>query len=777
MYLFIRHFKPSANFWKVPKITLSYLVKQGSQIPGKCRTTIFPLLILLLGFTPIISLAESGNALSFDGVNDKVEIVDKSNLDLTINYTLECWIKPERFTPLAGLISKYQMPNANGYFLRLSGTTAATGLNFDGMKTQDGILTAGKWYHIAAVNDNGTRHLYVNGSEIPLSGTPFFILSNDNMLTLGVDYEAAPRYFHGAMDEVRIWNVPRSASELATNMKTVIDPATTGLVAYYRFNQGTSDADNSGILTVTDLTANNNYGTALNFNLNGGSSNWVEGVLPENRLYVDAAASGQNTGGDWADGYNSLMDALTFAASHPAVDSILVAEGVYQPAQYARYYMIDGVQILGSYPTGGGIRNVLQHSSILKGHDESVIRNDGNSLTATAILDGFVITGGSASVGAGMFNLDCGSPVIRNCIFRGNNASIYGGGVENYKTGTIVFENCIFWANTASYGGGVDNGHGSTPEFINCTIYGNSASSAGGGVNNINAGTLAQFTNCIIYGNNTGVSNTNGGACNITYSDVQGGFAGTGNMEEDPAFVNPVNGDFSLPSSSPVIDAGDKSALAPFVPDLATALDLAGETRIVANKVDMGAQEYQGDIATPVKLSRFTGKVIGDAVTLEWQTALEEEPRTFEVQVANLTGDASGLDPNTKWSTLWQTSAMGQQGGHIYHYQTVQLVPTAYYRLKMTNQQGEVNYSKILSLTISQNPATEIKVFPNPANNFLQVYVIHSGLLKIFDTGGRCIFQQNLQPGTHKIDLLSLKISHGVYYVLFNKSKLSFIKQ
>jgi len=81
------------------------------------------------------------------------------------------------------------------------------------------------------------------------------------------------------------------------------------------------------------------------------------------------------------------------------------------------------------------------------------------------------------------------------------------------------------------------------------------------------------------------------GSVSVTYTDVEGGWTGTGNIDVDPLFVNPANGDFHLQGSSPCIDAGDNSA-----PDLPLT-DIDGEARIIdgngdsVSVVDMGADE------------------------------------------------------------------------------------------------------------------------------------------------------------------------------------------
>ena len=119
-------------------------------------------------------------SINFDGNNDYILIPDHNQLDLTENYTIEAWIFPESFTWLAGIVSKYQTSGANGYLLRLTDQAPYSGISFDEKKTSTGVLNNNQWYHIAAVNEQGDRKLYINGVETPLSGSSLNISPNNN---------------------------------------------------------------------------------------------------------------------------------------------------------------------------------------------------------------------------------------------------------------------------------------------------------------------------------------------------------------------------------------------------------------------------------------------------------------------------------------------------------------------------------------------------------------------------------------------------------------------
>ena len=187
-----------------------------------------------------------------------------------------------------------------------------------------------------------------------------------------------------------------------------------------------------------------------------------------------------------------------------------------------------------------------------------------------------------AAIGNGW---DCiGEGRFRNCIIRDNEQGMGGGtyGLALYcGSPAYVAENCVIYGNTSPdescCGLGVQYG-----AARNCTIYGNTSEN-GRAVALYDGGTL---TNCIVFGNNVAnqVENTrNGGAA--TYNDIQGGYEGEGNIDADPLFVDPDNGDFHLTwenypiddeTKSPCIDAGDPES--PEDPD--------------GTRADMGAYYY-----------------------------------------------------------------------------------------------------------------------------------------------------------------------------------------
>ena len=202
-------------------------------------------------------------ALKFDGTNDFVLIEDHNDFDFTTNYTLEAWIFPEEFNWLSGIISKYQTSSANGWLLRMHSTEPFDGISFDELNSPVGVLYQNQWTHIAAVNQNGQRNLYINGEAVNLSGNALNVQSNNDYIRIGSDFN--DRYFKGAIDEIRIWNTGLNQTQIQANMNEPLLGNEQNLIAYYNFNEGLGD-------TLHDLTGNNHYGIVYN------GAVWVNGV-------------------------------------------------------------------------------------------------------------------------------------------------------------------------------------------------------------------------------------------------------------------------------------------------------------------------------------------------------------------------------------------------------------------------------------------------------------------------------------------------------------------
>jgi len=225
------------------------------------------------------------NALSFDGLDDKVDCGNHPSIQLSTLMTLEAWIFPTSWRTNVwegGIAVKEQNSSNNGYMFRagnngrLNIAFGFAGLPWRELTTAPNTLTLNTWQHVAGVYNGSMLKLYVNGIAVDsIAATGSIGNATSNLFVGG--YYALNRNFPGRIDEVRIWNVARSQAEIAANMNAEFCGTPTGLVAYYKFNQGIAGGTNTGLTTLTDETGTNN-GTLVGFALTGATSNWTTGA-------------------------------------------------------------------------------------------------------------------------------------------------------------------------------------------------------------------------------------------------------------------------------------------------------------------------------------------------------------------------------------------------------------------------------------------------------------------------------------------------------------------
>jgi len=116
-----------------------------------------------------------------------------------------------------------------------------------------------------------------------------------------------------------------------------------------------------------------------------------------------------------------------------------------------------------------------------------------------------------------------------------NHAALYGGGVFLWDSSPI-FSNVVISNNEAA--GGISN-----DPNVGSGIY------SGGNSNPV-------ITNTIIWGN-LPESDAIDGIATVSYSNIQGGWEGDGNIDENPLFCNPDSGDYTLAENSPCIGTGE----------------------------------------------------------------------------------------------------------------------------------------------------------------------------------------------------------------------------
>jgi hypothetical protein len=245
---------------------------------------------------------------------------------------------------------------------------------------------------------------------------------------------------------------------------------------------------------------------------------------------------------------------------------------------------------------GGGVAySTLNHCIIIRNSAPNYGSTSWGGGTYQSVANQCLIAGNySATAGGGDCNGTLNSCILSNNMVGGNGSLFTGQGGGSYR-GTL--DDCLVISNVAYGDAGGYYGTTGFGHVCNSTIVGNSATNAYGGI-------YGSATNCIIYYNscnskyptynNSGAGASGGGYVISSCTTPMPRNYQTGDITNEPAFVNSEGGDFHLSLNSPCINAGNNSSVS-------STNDLDGHPRIAGGTVDMGAYEF----ATPASVLSY----------------------------------------------------------------------------------------------------------------------------------------------------------------------------
>ena len=205
----------------------------------------------------------ANRALKFTKASSQyITVPHSASNNLGASFTLEAWVNYSGTNVAIVDKGDYDflfLLNMTGYANNITGYENK--LAFSNKNTNwvysNGTVPENVWTHVAVTLSSGTLTFYING--VPSGNAPVTFAQDNQPMNIGRQAPATCQcnHFNGTMDELRIWNVARSATEILASMNVSVPVNSNGLAAYYKFDEGTGT-------TTADATGNGNNGSLVN---------------------------------------------------------------------------------------------------------------------------------------------------------------------------------------------------------------------------------------------------------------------------------------------------------------------------------------------------------------------------------------------------------------------------------------------------------------------------------------------------------------------------------
>ena len=361
-----------------------------------------------LGSGSLLAADTTNKAVSFDGTNDAVDVLDSNSLDLTSGVTLEAWIKPN-LLPAAGQFASV-VTKAEAYSLQFNGPRLEFTVMQNGLRKRlqaaSGAIVTGQTYHVVATYDGTTQRLYLNGAQVvsvPLTGAATVTPTD---LDIG-SWDGGSEFFSGVIDDVAVYNQALSAPRIASHYSAGSSsgttttpppatapaaPSTLAAVAASDTRVDVSWKDNSTDETsfVVERSPDSSFSAPQATTLAAGTTSWADTGRAANTTYWYRVKAVNSAG---SSAYSNSASATT----KPAPASYSAAVVADAPVSYWRLGETTGTAAAdqrsanpGSYAGAPalGAASLLATDSVNKavtfdGTNDVVVVPDSNSLDLT----------------------------------------------------------------------------------------------------------------------------------------------------------------------------------------------------------------------------------------------------------------------------------------------------------------------------------------------------------------------------------------------------------
>lgn len=254
-------------------------------------------------------------------------------------------------------------------------------------------IASNVWTHLALVRNGTTITAFVNGQQ-ELTITCSHQMTN---IGLGANFILVHgTKYVGLLDEVRFWNTARTQSEIQLNRLRTIDASTSGLAAYYRFDEGNASGTNTGVSSLFDVSSNAKHGSLIAFGLSGSSSNWVSSDVFN--TWTGATNTAWNNTGNWGRGSVPTSSENLYIPSSSEASNQPILDGSYTVGNLCNLGSIEigsnSLTLNGSYLGTGTLKGSSSSNLTLSTH-VGTLYFDQTILGTTNLIQHLVIGSGS----------------------------------------------------------------------------------------------------------------------------------------------------------------------------------------------------------------------------------------------------------------------------------------------------------------------------------------------------------------------------------------------